>query len=68
MEKSSIQTGLEKSSGRKGLEKSMKKPSCNDGGGLEKPGTIKDKVKAAAAEAEGDADQGAAILQDLCPA
>ena len=62
LEKPSNQRGLEKSSGRKGLEKPMKKPSCNDGDGLEKPGTIKDKVKAAAEEAEGDADQGAAIL------
>ena len=62
LEKSPKKNGLEKSSGRKGLEKPMKKPGCNDGGGLEKPGTIKDKVKAAAEEAEGDADQGAAIL------
>ena len=62
LEKPSNQRGLEKSSGRKGLEKPMKKPSCNDGDGLEKPGTIKDKVKATAEEAEGDADQGAAIL------
>lgn len=62
LEKPSNQRGLEKSSGRKGLEKPMKKPGCNDGDGLEKPGTIKDKVKAAAEEAEGDADQGAAIL------
>ena len=62
LEKPSNQRGLEKSSGRKGLEKPMKKPGCNDGGGLEKQGTIKDKVKAAAEETEGDADQGAAIL------
>ena len=30
-----------------------------------KPGTIKEKAKAAAEEAEGDADQGAVILHDL---
>ena len=62
LEKPSNQRGLEKSSGRKGLEKPRKKPGCNDGDGLEKQLTIKDKVKAAADEAEGDADQGAAIL------
>ena len=62
LEKPSNQRGLEKSSGRKGLEKPMKKPGCNDGGVWKNPGTIKDKVKAAAEEAEGDADQGAAIL------
>ena len=45
LEKPSNQRGLEKSSGRKGLEKPMKKPGCNDGDGLEKPGTIKDKSK-----------------------
>ena len=65
LEKPSNQRGLEKSSGRKGLEKPMKKPGCNDGGVWKNPGTIKDKVKAAAEEAEGDADQGAVILHDL---
>ena len=36
LEKPSNQRDLEKSSGRKDLEKSMKKPGCNNGGGLKK--------------------------------
>ena len=62
LEKSPKKKGLEKSADKEDLEKSMKKPSCSDGIGLEKPATMQEKVKAAAEEADGDADHGALVL------
>ena len=68
LEKPSNQRGLEKSSGRKGLEKPMKKPGCNDGGGLEKnqePSKTRSKLQLRRLKV-----MQARVLQscmDLCP-